>query len=137
LLTAACRDDGSIDVIDVLLHPDQCPKSVIPFADCPADLLFLAAEDDHNFQSVMFAKVAEKMMREAGKTNFEIVCVPGTGHICNSPYAPGLFKDKHPVMPGMFVYMGGSETPELHIKGQKEFYKRSLEFFQIKLKNGG
>ncbi len=127
------RDDGSVDLIDLHVHPAACPKALIPFADCKADLLFLAAEDDHNYRSAEHARYAEELMQKSGKTNYEVFYAPGTGHLCNAPYTPGVYSDKHPAVPGHVVYMGGGDTPELHNRGQTEFYKRAVDFFQRKL----
>ena len=131
---ARFREDGSLDPIDMLAEPADCPNSVIPFADCPADLLFLAAEDDHNFQSAKYARIAEDMFRDSGKKNYEIVFAAGTGHLCNAPYSPGVFVDKHPIMPGGLVYMGGESTPDQHNRGQIDFWNKSHDFFKRTLK---
>ena len=127
---ARFREDGSLDPIDMLAEPADCPNSVIPFADCPADLLFLAAEDDHNFQSAKYARIAEDMFRDSGKSNYEIVFAAGTGHLCNAPYSPGVFVDKHPIMPGGLVYMGGESTPDQHNRGQIDFWNKAHDFFK-------
>ena len=128
------RDDGSIDLIDMLSEPADCPNSLIPFADCPADLLFLAAEDDHNFQAAKYARLAEDMFIKSGKKNYEIVYARGTGHLCNAPYSPGVFVDKHPIMPGELVFMGGDSTPEEHNRGQVTFWNKANEFFKRALR---
>ena len=128
------RDDGSIDPIDVLSEPAECPNSVIPFADCPADLLFLAAEDDHNFPSAKYARLGEDMFKESGKKNFEIVYAKGTGHLCNAPYSPGVFVDKHALLPGGLMFYGGESTPEDHNRGQVAFWNKANEFFKRTLR---
>ena len=128
------REDGSVDPIDMLAEPAECPNSVIPFAECPADLLFLAAEDDHNFQSAKYARLAEDMFRDSGKKNYEIVYARGTGHLCNAPYSPGVFVDKHPVMPGGLVYMGAEDTPAEHSRGQVTFWNKANDFFKRTLR---
>lgn len=131
---ARFREDGSVDPIDMLSEPAECPHSVIPFADCPADLLFLAAGDDHNFQSAKYARLAEDMCRDSGKKNYEIVYAKGAGHMCNAPYSPGVFVDKHPIMPGGLVYMGGESTPDEHSRGQIAFWNKANDFFKRTLR---
>ena len=131
---ARFRKDGSVDPIDMLSEPAECPNSVIPFADCPADLLFLAAEDDHNFQSAKYARIAEDMFRDSGKKNYEILYAKGTGHLCNAPYSPGVFVDKHPIMPGGLVYMGAESTPAEHNRGQVAFWNKANDFFRRTLR---
>ncbi len=127
-------EDGSLDPIDLHVHPSECPQSLIPFSDCKADLLFLAGEEDHNYRSVEHVRYAEHLMRQSGKTNYEAFCAPGTGHVCGAPNSPGVYVDRHPAAPaGQMVYMGGDKRPDLHNRGQTEFWTRAVDFFKRKL----
>ncbi|XP_059092453.1 acyl-coenzyme A thioesterase 6-like isoform X4 [Tigriopus californicus] len=127
------RDDQTLDMSG-LLQPDKYPDSLIPFADAPADLLFLAGCDDHNFDSVQFAQKAAVLMEQAGKTNFEVVPLDGMGHMCNLPYSPSVFSTLHPLAPpGVRLFMGGQDTPIQHIRGQQAAWKKMIQFLSDSL----
>ena len=59
------------------------PAFIIRFADCAADLLFLAGSNDRSIDSVGYAKRDEQMMKSREKSNFQVVVYEGMGHMCN------------------------------------------------------
>ncbi len=57
-------------------------------SQAPTSLLFVAGADDKICNAVGHARLAEQIMLNNGKTNFEILPLPGSGHFIDLPYSP-------------------------------------------------
>ena len=126
---------GAVDILNILKPVEEAnPDSLIPFYSTPTDLLFIAGENDHNYDSASFARFAERKMTESGKSNFEVCILPSMGHMANLPFSPPVTVINHPLAPpGVMVYMGGADDLDQHVKGQSLAWHKTVDFFKRKL----
>ncbi|XP_063078686.1 acyl-coenzyme A thioesterase 2, mitochondrial-like, partial [Engraulis encrasicolus] len=84
------EDDGLMDVRDSILDPfiQGNEASVIPIERASCRFLFAAAEDDRNWNSLLFSQQAAQRLRDHGKDNFEVVHYPKAGHFLDVPFMP-------------------------------------------------
>ncbi len=129
------RPDGKTrNFLAACPDPLQCPSTIVPFADCPSPLLWLTSLDDQAMNTPYYADLAERLLREAGKTNFEIFRAPHAGHLCELPYTPPLTVTRHPAISReYYAEYGGAENPAGHVRGQQDMWVRTLDFFKEKL----
>ena len=73
----------------VLIDLDCIFFQIVPFADCPCPILWQAGTDDHNYKSAWYGEEADRMAKEAGKTNLQLKLYQGMGHMANLPFTPG------------------------------------------------
>ncbi|XP_031438087.1 acyl-coenzyme A thioesterase 2, mitochondrial-like [Clupea harengus] len=121
--------DGLLDVRDVVLDPmmEENQASVIPIERANGHFMFVASEDDRNWNSVLFSEQAAQRLRDHGKENFEVVRYPKAGHFLDVPYMPHCPSSFHPAV-GRVVVMGGE--PKAHAEAQVDLWKRVQEFFR-------
>uniref|UniRef100_A0A4W5MRW5 BAAT/Acyl-CoA thioester hydrolase C-terminal domain-containing protein n=1 Tax=Hucho hucho TaxID=62062 RepID=A0A4W5MRW5_9TELE len=79
--------------------------TLIPNERANGRFLFVAAEDDQNWDSCYFADQAMQQLKRHGKDNYESVFYPGAGHYLETPYMPFCPSSIHgvigkPVSPG-------------------------------------
>ncbi|KAG9283006.1 acyl-coenzyme A thioesterase 3-like isoform X3 [Astyanax mexicanus] len=120
---------GILDIRDVLNDPmDKENRSrVIPIERASCNFLFIASEDDRNWNSVYYAEQASKILKAHGKTNYEVVTYPKAGHFLEIPYMPFYPSGIHAAV-GQAVAFGGE--PKAHAVAQVDTWKRLLEFFK-------
>ncbi len=86
--------NGQIDILGVLNPLYDDIDAIPPFYKTDsggAELLFQAGDDDHNFDSAMYAREAGKLMEENGNGDrCTVEILEGMGHICHLPYSPGI-----------------------------------------------
>ena len=76
------------------------------------------------------ALIAEKLMKENNKSNYEIHSYPGLGHLIDCPYAPPTLTSNHPLFPKPFqIEMGGSNILQ-HGKAQEKIWNETISFFK-------
>merc|ERR1719273_984408 len=103
---------------------------IIPFASCKPSLLFIAGSDDQISPSVSHARAAEKLMKEAGKTNFQLSIHEGLGHLIDLPFSPPTTIINHVLVPKPFLLeMGGCDTIK-HGMAQEKIWTELLSFYK-------
>uniref|UniRef100_UPI003AABBB10 acyl-coenzyme A thioesterase 1-like n=1 Tax=Centroberyx gerrardi TaxID=166262 RepID=UPI003AABBB10 len=122
-------DSGILDVRDGIPDPmlEMNQASVIPIERASCQFLFAVSEDDHNWNSSLFAKQATEMLRSHGKETFEVVKYPKAGHFLEVPYMPHCPTGFHPAV-GTVVSFGGE--PKAQSEAQLDLWVRVQEFFR-------
>lgn len=132
-------DDGLIDVLGTMNDVKDYPETIIPFYKSPTNILWFAGDDDHNFDSTQYVRMAAELAEKEGKTNFSHHIFPGCGHLVDLPFSPPATSSLHPLAPpGAKLYMGGAHTIQLHVAAQVHIWRKSLNFLRKTLmtKNG-
>lgn len=81
----------------------------------------------------MKAELAEKLMKEAGKTNFEISIHEGVGHLIDLPFCPPTTISNHPLFPKPIVLQVGGDDIIKHGEAQEKIWNNLLSFFDRNL----
>lgn len=125
-------ESGAVN-IKHCLHDPLAPEnegSLIPIERATGRFLFVAAEDDLNWDSCLFANYMEERLRRHGKDNFEKVFYPGSGHYLEPPFGPYCPSSLHGVV-GMVVAWGGE--PKAHAMAEVHLWNKIQEFFRTHL----
>ncbi|XP_026175321.1 acyl-coenzyme A thioesterase 1-like [Mastacembelus armatus] len=122
-------DSGLFDVRDVLPDPtlEKNRASLIPIERASCHFLFAVSEDDHNWNSALFAKQAAATLRSSGKESFEVVTYPKAGHFLEVPHMPCCPSGFHAAV-GSNVVFGGE--PKAHSDSQLDLWEKVQEFFK-------
>lgn len=125
-------DSGLVDIRDALPDPtlEKNRASLIPIERASCQFLFAVAEDDHNWNSSMFAEKAAAILRSHGKESFQMVSYPKSGHFLEVPYMPYCPSAFHAAV-GSNVVFGGEAEP--HCEAQLDLWERVQEFFKSHL----
>lgn len=127
-------DSGLLDIRDALPDPilEEHRASVIPIERANCQFLFAVSEDDHNWNSPLFAKRATETLKSHGKETFELVKYPKAGHFLEVPYMPFCPASFHGAV-GTVVIFGGE--PKAHSEAQLDLWGRVQQFFRKHLGN--
>lgn len=122
-------DQGLLDISMALPDPmtEENLASVIPIERANCNFMFVASEDDKNWDSVFFAELAAKRLRDHGKKNFEVVRYPMAGHFLDVPHMPFCPSGVHAAV-GKVVVFGGEARANAH--AQVDLWRRVQEFFR-------
>uniref|UniRef100_A0A8C5FTU1 Acyl-coenzyme A thioesterase 1-like n=1 Tax=Gadus morhua TaxID=8049 RepID=A0A8C5FTU1_GADMO len=115
------------------LHDPLAPEnegSLIPIERATGRFLFVAAEDDLNWDSCLYLNQLTERLRRQGKDNFEKVVYPGAGHYLEPPFGPYCPSSFHGVL-GAPVAWGGE--PKAHAKAEMHLWNKIQEFFRTHL----
>ncbi|XP_053186533.1 acyl-coenzyme A thioesterase 1-like [Scomber japonicus] len=104
--------------------------TLIPIEKAKAHFLFVASEDDLNWDSKAYMDQIVERLKRHGKGNFETVCYPGAGHYLEPPYGPYCPSSLHGIV-GKPVLWGGE--PRSHAAAEVHLWKRIQEFFRSHL----
>ncbi|XP_041952367.1 acyl-coenzyme A thioesterase 1-like [Alosa sapidissima] len=128
-------EQGLLDISKAIPDPtaNENLATVIPVECADCNFMFVASEDDMNWDSVFFAELAAQRLRDSGKENFEIVRYPKAGHFVDVPYMPFYPSGVHAAV-GKVVTFGGEAKTNAH--AQVELWGRVQEFFQKHLDTG-
>jgi len=126
---------GSLNFIGIMESlADLSDESLIPIEKSEADILMVAGEDDHNFESVEHAEAARKRCNNHGKTNLTVKTYPGMGHALDAPFSPVATAIPHMLAPkGTRVYLGGADKKTASHSQLKSF-NDIVNFFRSTLK---
>ncbi|XP_068564311.1 acyl-coenzyme A thioesterase 1 [Cebidichthys violaceus] len=129
-------DSGLLYVRDGLSDPslEKNRASLFPIERASCHFLFAVSEDDHNWNSVFFAKQAAATLRNHGKEHFQVVTYPKAGHFLEVPHMPHCPSGFHGAV-GTEVMFGGE--PKAHSEAQLDLWERVQEFFKSHLDNKG
>ncbi|XP_036437894.1 acyl-coenzyme A thioesterase 5-like [Colossoma macropomum] len=120
---------GILDIRDVLEDPmvKENRAKVIPIERASSNFLFIVSEDDRNWNSAYYAEQACNILKEHGKTNYEVVSYPKAGHFLEVPYMPHYSSGVHPAVSQVVAF--GGET-KVHADAQVDTWRRVQEFFR-------
>ncbi|RVE61204.1 hypothetical protein OJAV_G00168380 [Oryzias javanicus] len=105
--------------------------ALIPIERSKAQFLFVASEDDLNWDSKGYMMEMVERLKHHGKQNFESVCYPGAGHYLEPPYGPYCPSSYH-VYAKTRVMWGGE--PAAHAAAEVQLWKKIQEFFGTHLR---
>ncbi|XP_029281920.1 acyl-coenzyme A thioesterase 1 isoform X2 [Cottoperca gobio] len=127
-------DSGLLDIRNAIPDPslEKNRASLIPIERASCEFLFAVSEDDHNWNSVLFANQAAATLRSHGKESFKVVTYPKAGHFLEVPHMPYCPSGFHGVV-GSDVVFGGE--PKAHCEAQLDLWERVQEFFKSHLDN--
>ncbi|KAL0963078.1 hypothetical protein UPYG_G00349380 [Umbra pygmaea] len=106
--------------------------SKIPIERSNSKFLFVAAEDDCNWNSCLFVQKATARLMRHSKNNFQVVTYTNAGHYLEVPYMPHCPSGFHAAM-GKVVVFGGEAKG--HHEAQLDLWRRVQEFFRKHLKD--
>ncbi|KAM7400118.1 hypothetical protein PAMA_004697 [Pampus argenteus] len=109
---------------------EENQASLIPVEQAEGCFLFLASEDDLNWDSKAYMDMLVERLKRHGKKNFESVCYPGAGHYLEPPYGPYCPSSTHYIL-GKPVVWGGE--PRTHAAAEVHMWKKIQEFFRAHL----
>ncbi|XP_062285457.1 acyl-coenzyme A thioesterase 6-like [Scomber scombrus] len=104
--------------------------TLVPIEKAKAHFLFVASEDDLNWDSKAYMDEMVERLKRHGKENFESVCYPGAGHLLDPPYGPYCPSRRHEVL-GKPVMWGGE--PRSHAAAEVHLWEKIQEFFRSHL----
>ncbi|XP_028283836.1 acyl-coenzyme A thioesterase 1-like [Parambassis ranga] len=104
--------------------------SLIPIERAKGHFLFVAAEEDLNWDSKGYLDEMTERLRRHGKKNFESVSYPGAGHYLEPPYGPYCASSFHGVV-GKPVLWGGE--PRAHAEAEVHLWKKIQDFLRSRL----
>uniref|UniRef100_A0A4W6BXC2 Uncharacterized protein n=1 Tax=Lates calcarifer TaxID=8187 RepID=A0A4W6BXC2_LATCA len=104
--------------------------SLVPIEQAKGRFLFVASEDDLNWDSKGYMEEMVERLKRHGKKNYESVCYPGAGHYLEPPYGPYCPSSFHGVV-GRPVMWGGE--PRSHAAAEVHMWKKIQEFFRTHL----
>lgn len=127
-------DSGLVDIRDAL--PDPCwekhRESLFPIERASCHFLFAVSEDDHNWNSALFARRAAERLRDHGKETFKVLTYPKAGHFLEVPHMPYCPSGFHAAVRQNVVFGG---EPKAHSDAQLDLWGRVQEFFKSHLIN--
>ncbi|KAM3865854.1 acyl-coenzyme A thioesterase 3-like [Diretmus argenteus] len=125
-------ESGAFNVKHALCNPmaEENEATLIRIERATGHFLFVAAEDDLNWDSKAFVEEMEKRLRHHGKENFESVCYPGSGHYLEPPYGPFCPSSFHMLI-RQYVLWGGE--PRSHAAAEVHLWKKMQEIFRTHL----
>ncbi|NP_001120006.1 acyl-coenzyme A thioesterase 2, mitochondrial [Xenopus tropicalis] len=118
---------GVADISNVLNNPLEEPNraSLIPVGRANSKFLFIVGQEDKNFKSDFYAKIACDLLTEQGKEKPQVVCYPGAGHYIEPPNFPLCKASMHRLV-GLPVIWGGEM--KAHAMAQVDSWHRIQAF---------
>ncbi|XP_070701390.1 acyl-coenzyme A thioesterase 1-like [Pempheris klunzingeri] len=104
--------------------------SLIPIEKAEGRFLFVASEDDLNWDSKAYMEMMVERLKHHGKDNFETVCYPRVGHLLEPPYGPYCPSALHGLL--NFPVLWGGE-PSAHAAAEVHLWKKIQEFLRFHL----
>ncbi|KAL2078238.1 hypothetical protein ACEWY4_025923 [Coilia grayii] len=126
---------GLLDISQAMPCPmaKENLASAIPIERADCHFMFVASEDDKNWDSVLYAELASQRLRDHGKRNFEVVRYPKAGHFLDVPHMPFYPSGVHAAV-GKVVVFGGEAKANAY--AQVDLWGRVQEFFRKHLTRG-
>ncbi|KAF2366219.1 BAAT/Acyl-CoA thioester hydrolase C-terminal [Trinorchestia longiramus] len=126
--------DGSLNVVNMLYDPLECPETIIPIEKIGCKVLWVSSSDDKNWKSVRNMKVAQDYLKKHNPTalehNWEFMVCSGAGHIIEPPFLPFTWASTHGLINDMVMW-GGSAV--LHSDAELKLWHRMQEVFRQEL----
>ncbi|XP_053186196.1 acyl-coenzyme A thioesterase 2, mitochondrial-like [Scomber japonicus] len=105
--------------------------TLIPIEKAESHFLFVASEDDLNWDSKAYMDELVERLKRHGKENFECLCYPEAGHFLEPPYGPYCPSSFHWVA-GKPAMWGGE--PRSHTAAEVHMWKKIQVFFRSHLR---
>uniref|UniRef100_A0A3B3VKM8 BAAT/Acyl-CoA thioester hydrolase C-terminal domain-containing protein n=1 Tax=Poecilia latipinna TaxID=48699 RepID=A0A3B3VKM8_9TELE len=109
---------------------EENKASLVPIERASARFLFVASEDDLNWDSKAYMNEMVDRLKRHGKENFESVSYPGAGHCLEPPFGPYCPSSFHGFI-GVPVLWGGE--PKAHAAAEVHLWRKIQEFFRTHL----
>ncbi|XP_075954721.1 acyl-coenzyme A thioesterase 1-like [Anarhichas minor] len=125
-------ESGASNCKNVLHNPlaEENKATLVPVEQAEGRFLFVASEDDLNWDSKAYMDMLVERLQRHGKDNFESVCYPGAGHYLGPPYGPYCPSSFHGVV-GRPVLLGGE--PRSHAAAEVHLWKKIQGFLKTHL----
>uniref|UniRef100_M3ZH77 Acyl-coenzyme A thioesterase 1-like n=1 Tax=Xiphophorus maculatus TaxID=8083 RepID=M3ZH77_XIPMA len=104
--------------------------SIVPIERAGSHFLFVASEDDLNWDSKGYLDDMVARLKRHQKKNFEIVMYPAAGHLLEPPYGPHCPSALHGML--RFPVMWGGE-PQAHAAAELHLWKKIQDFLRTHL----
>nr|XP_046263217.1 acyl-coenzyme A thioesterase 1-like isoform X2 [Scatophagus argus]XP_046263218.1 acyl-coenzyme A thioesterase 1-like isoform X2 [Scatophagus argus] len=105
--------------------------SLVPIEQATGRFLFVASEDDLNWDSKAHMDMMVERLKRHGKDNFETASYPGAGHILEPPYGPFCPSGFHVVVRNPVLWGG---EPRSHAAAEVHMWKKIQEFLRTHLR---
>ncbi|XP_038129512.1 acyl-coenzyme A thioesterase 1-like [Cyprinodon tularosa] len=99
--------------------------SVVPIERANGHFLFVASEDDLNWDSKGYLDDMVERLKRHGKKNFESITYPAAGHLLEPPYGPHCPSALHGML--RFPVVWGGE-PKAHAAAELHLWKKMQDF---------
>ncbi|XP_032422410.1 acyl-coenzyme A thioesterase 3-like isoform X1 [Xiphophorus hellerii] len=109
---------------------EENKASLVPIERASGRFLFVASEDDFNWDSKAYMDEMMDRLKRHGKENFESVSYPGAGHYLEPPFGPYCHSSFH-LFARMPVMWGGE--PRTHAAAEVHLWRKIQEFFRTHL----
>ncbi|XP_029309561.1 acyl-coenzyme A thioesterase 1-like [Cottoperca gobio] len=125
-------ESGAINCKYAIHNPlaEENKATLVPIEQAKGRFLFMASEDDLNWDSKAYMEQVVERLQRHGKDNFESVSYPGAGHYLDPPYGPHCPSSFHAVA-GKPVLWGGE--PRSHAEAKVHMWKKIQEFLRTHL----
>lgn len=126
-------ESGALVVKNNVYNPlaEENEGSLIPIERAKGHLLFVASEDDLNWDSKHYMELMVERLKRYGKDSYESVSYPGAGHYLEPPYGPYCPSCVHGLV-GKPVLWGGE--PRSHAAAEVHTWKKIQEFLKTHLR---
>ncbi|XP_008297848.1 acyl-coenzyme A thioesterase 1-like [Stegastes partitus] len=125
-------ESGALNGKYVLDNPlaEENKDTLIPIERAKGHFLFVASEDDFNWDSKAYMDAMMERLKRHGKENFESVSYPGAGHLLEPPYGPHCYSCSHYCISKPVVWGGEARA---HAAAEVHLWKKIQEFFTTHL----
>ncbi|XP_038573286.1 acyl-coenzyme A thioesterase 5-like isoform X2 [Micropterus salmoides] len=125
-------ESGAFIIKDSFQNPlaEENKGSLIPIEQAKGRFLFVASEDDLNFDTKAYMEEMVERLKRHGKDNFESVCYPRAGHLLEPPYVPYCPSSVHGFAQQPVLWGG---EPSSHAAAEVHLWKKIQEFFRTHL----
>ncbi|CAI5640462.1 unnamed protein product [Oreochromis niloticus] len=122
-------ESGAFNTKYALNNPlaEENKGSLIPIERAKGHFLFVASEDDLNWDSKAYVDEMVERLKRHGMEKFESVLYPGAGHYLEPPYGPYCPSSFHGVL-GKPVLWGGE--PKSHAAAEVHMWKKIQDFLR-------
>lgn len=109
---------------------EENKDTVVPVEQSDGQFLFVASEDDLNWDSKAYMDQMVERLKHHGKSNFETVFYPRAGHLLEPPYGPFCPSATHGLL--SFQVQWGGE-PSVHVAAELHLWNKIQEFLKTHL----
>lgn len=125
--------ESGANIIKYAVHnplAEENKGSLIPVERATGHILFVASEDDLNWDSKAYVDGMVERLKHHGRRNFESVFYPAAGHLLEPPYGPFCPSATHGML--RFPVMWGGE-PRAHAAAEVHAWRKIQEFLKSHL----
>ncbi|XP_026169817.1 acyl-coenzyme A thioesterase 1-like [Mastacembelus armatus] len=109
---------------------EENKDSLVPIEQAKGHFLFVASEDDLNWDSKAYMDQMAERLKRHGKENFETLCYPGAGHLLEPPYSPYCASSFHRLVHHVVLWGGEARA---HAEAEVHLWSKIQEFFRTHL----